>query len=56
MLTIKENSSLIKDFAHTIGNFMVWWGIWIMKIWQILFGLQMGQWKIGNLANQNLSQ
>ena len=32
MLTTKEKSSLIKTFAHTIGNFIVWWGIWITKV------------------------
>ena len=31
--TIEEKSVLIKGFAHTIGNFIVWWRIWIMKVW-----------------------
>ena len=35
ILTIKEKSSLIKAFAHTIGNFMVWWRIWITKVFLI---------------------
>ena len=29
----KEKSSLTKAFAHTLGNFMAWWRIWIMKVW-----------------------
>ena len=35
---ITGKSSLIKAFAHTIGNSVVWLRIWIMKVWQIIFG------------------